>query len=152
MSTVPDQPAPFASDKPRRWNAAVDGIVWLPRMIDKARMQHKGRLGIYLVGHSPVDASLLKRLNVTTAEFSGIVKAAPDDAAVLAALRRRGFDEARVRRWSERFPQTFRWVISIVDVDEGYVKPNLMNRLGLLLIRALEWPVVTFYRAIRRAP
>jgi hypothetical protein len=115
-------------------------------------MQQQGRLGIYLLGHSPVDASLMKRLNVTTAEFETIVNASADDAAVLAALRQRGFDEARLRRWSERFPRTFRLFIPIWDVDEGYVKPNLMNRAGLLLIRALEWPTSALVRTFRRAP
>ena len=141
-----------AVHRPRRWSETVDGILWLPRMIDKARMQQQGQLGIYLLGHSPVDASLMKRLNVTTAEFETIVKTSADDAAALVALRQRGFDEARVRRWSERFPRTFRWFIPIWDVDEGYIKPNLMNRLGLMLIRALEWPTSALVRTFRRAP
>jgi hypothetical protein len=141
-----------AAHRPRRWSETVDGIVWLPRMIDKARMQQQGRLGIYLLGHSPVDASLMKRLNVTTAEFETIASAAADDAAVLAALRQHGFDEARVQRWSGRFPRTFRWFISVWDVDEGYIKPNLMNRIGLLFIRALERPTSALVRTFRRAP
>ena len=35
---------------PRRWSVEVDGIRWLPRMTDKARMHRSGRLGAYLLG------------------------------------------------------------------------------------------------------
>ena len=71
---------------PRRWNTELDGIRWLPRLIDKARMQHRGELGSYLLGHSPVDHALLTRMGVTTAEFSEIVRQAPDDGAVPRAV------------------------------------------------------------------
>src|SRR5271155_4189242 len=91
---------------PRRWNVEVDGIRWIPRMIDKARMRQNGTLGAYLMGHSPVDKALLKRLNMTTDEFVQIANANPDDAAVLAALRQRGFDEAAVRRRAPPLPGT----------------------------------------------
>ena len=66
-------------------------------MADKARMRENGTLGAYLMGHSPVDRALLARLGLTTDEFVALALANPDDAALLAALRGRGFDEARVR-------------------------------------------------------
>lgn len=137
---------------PRRWNVELDGIRWLPRMIDKARMRQSGRLGSYLLGHSPVDRALLARLQLTTEEFATIVNAAPDDAAVLAALRARGFDEVRVRRWSERFPQRYRTYITLWDLDEGYVRPNPAQALGFALFRPVEGAAMELFRRIRRAP
>ena len=137
---------------PRRWSIEVDGIRWLPRMIDKARMQRGGRLGSYLLGHSPVDHALMKRLGVTTEQFAAIVDAAADDAAVLAALRARGFDEERVRRWSERFPATYRTYIFLWDIDEGYVRPNAMQALGMAAFRPVEGAVMSLVRLVRRAP
>jgi Domain of unknown function (DUF5069) len=137
---------------PRRWSVEVDGIRWLPRMIDKARMHRSGRLGAYLLGHSPVDHALLVRLGVTTEQFAEIVDRCADDEAVLAALRSRGFDEARVRRWSERFPATYKTYIFLWDVDEGYVRPSAVQALGLAAFRPIEGAVMELVRRVRRAP
>jgi hypothetical protein len=137
---------------PRRWTSEIDEIRWLPRMIDKARMSAAGNLGAYLLGNSPVDRALLVRLGVTTGEFVEIALAGADDAAVLDALRRRGFDEARVRRWSSRFTQTYRLLIPLWDVDEKYVTPNAVTRVGLALFRTIEKPLMAFLRKINPAP
>jgi uncharacterized protein DUF5069 len=136
---------------PRRWNTELGGVRWLPRMIDKARMRERGALGAYLLGHSPVDHALLTRLNLTTEQFAEIVRHAPDDEAVLATVRAR-WDEARVRRWSQRFPSTYRVYIAIWDIDEGYVRPNRTQALALALFRPLEGGAMALVRRIRRAP
>ncbi len=140
-----------ASAIPRRWNADIDGVRWLPRLIDKARMRERGALGNYLLGHSPVDRALLTRLNLTTEQFAQIVRRAPDDAAVLDAVRVT-WDEARVRRWSERFASTYRGYIPLWDLDEGYVRPNRLQALALALFRPLEGGAMALVRRIRRAP
>jgi hypothetical protein len=137
---------------PRRWNTEIDGIRWLPRLIDKARMSERGELGSYLLGHSPVDHALLTRMGLTTEQFSEIVRAAPDDAGVLEAVRARGFDEARVRRWSERFTSTYRTYITLWDLDEGYVRPTGLQALGLALFKPLESGTMSLLRLLRRAP
>lgn len=137
---------------PRRWSVELDGIRWLPRMIDKARMHRSGRLGSYLLGHSPVDKALLVRLGLTTEEFAEIVHRSADDAAVAAELRARGYDEARVQRWSQRFPQTYRIYIRIWDVDEGYVRPSPLAAMGLAAFRPIEGAVMSIVRRVRRAP
>ena len=85
-------------------------------------MRQRGALGAYLMGHSPVDKALLKRLGLRTDEFVAIVARSADDAAVLAALRTRGFDEPAVRRWSDGFPQRYATYIKLWDLDEGYVQ------------------------------
>jgi hypothetical protein len=140
-----------SSTIPRRWNTEVGGVRWLPRMIDKARMQQRGELGNYLLGHSPVDHALLARLNLTTEQFSEIVRHAPDDAAVLEAVRAH-WDEARVRRWSERFTSTYRIYITLWDVDEGYVRPNGLQAVGMALFKPLEGVAMSLVRRVRRAP
>ncbi len=141
-----------SSTVPRRWNTEIDGIRWLPRLIDKARMQQRGELGNYLLGHSPVDHALLTRMNLTTEQFSEIVRQAPDDTGVLDAIRARGWDEPRVRRWSERFTSTYRTYIRLWDLDEGYVRPNGMEALGLALYRPLEGGAMSLLRRVRKAP
>lgn len=140
-----------SSSVPRRWNAELGGVRWLPRLIDKARMRERGELGAYLLGHSPVDGALLTRLNLTTEQFAEIVRRAPDDEAVLAAVRAH-WDEARVRRWSERFTAAYRWYIPLWDLDEGYARPNRLQALALALFRPLEGGAMALVRRIRRAP
>ena len=137
---------------PRRWNVEVDGIKWLPRLIDKARMTRDGALGTYLMGHSPVDFALLGRLGTTTDEFLALVANAPDDAAVVSALRARGFDEARVRRWSDRFERTYARLIPFWDLDEGYRAPSALERTLLPLARAVEGPAMAIVRMLRPRP
>ncbi|GAC1348931.1 MAG: hypothetical protein NVSMB19_01530 [Vulcanimicrobiaceae bacterium] len=138
---------------PRRWSVAVDGIRWLPRMIDKARMRERGALGPYLLGHSPVDTALLRRMGMTTDAFATLASAQPDDAAVLAALRARGFDEASVRDWSARFEQTWKTYIPLWDVDEGYTEPaSRVAAAALAAFRIVEGPVMGLVRKVLKAP
>jgi hypothetical protein len=138
---------------PRRWNVELDGIRWLPRMIDKARMSEAGTLGTYLIGHSPIDRALLTRLGITTEQFIRIVASESNDAGVLAALRSQpGYDDARVRRWSDRFDRTYRILIRLWDVDEGYVQANPFERAVLALYRIIERPMSAFFRTFSPAP
>ena len=137
---------------PRRWNETLDGIRWLPRLIDKARMASVGTLGAYLFGHSPFDAALLRRLGVTTSEFASIVARSAHDGDVLASLRARGFDEARVRRWSDRLPHTARWFIPYWDADDGYASLGGFGRAALAVWRRVEHPLMAAFRALRRIP
>jgi Domain of unknown function (DUF5069) len=136
---------------PRRWSVELDGVRWLPRMIDKARMRNRGELGPYLLGHSPVDHALLKRLKLTTDRFAEIVRDAPDDDAVLAAVRST-WDEPSVRRWSGRFTSTYRFYIPMWDVDEGYTRPTRLQALGFALYRPFEPIAMGLIRRFRRAP
>jgi hypothetical protein len=131
---------------PRRWSEEIDGIRWLPRMIDKARMERAGTLGAYLLGHSPVDRALLARLGASTAAFSAIVAENTGDGAVLAALRARGFDEERVRRWSAAFEARYRYYLRLWDIDDGYAVPSALERACIGGFRAVEGPLM---RAVR---
>jgi hypothetical protein len=144
-----DRPPPNA---PRRWNVEVEGIRWLPRMTDKARMSANGTLGAYLLGHSPVDRALLVRLGLSTDEFAALAAGCEDDRAVLDALRRRGFDEARVRNWSDRFEATYRTYIHLWDVDEGYVAPSPVERVMLSAFRPVEGAVMAAARKFLPRP
>jgi Domain of unknown function (DUF5069) len=137
---------------PPRWNIEVDGIRWLPRMIEKARMRERGTLGAYLIGHSPVDAALLKRLNISTEVFVQLVCLQPDDMNVLIALRARGIDEAAVRRWSEDFPRRYAPYIRLWDLHEGYTPPKRWQAPLIAGFRHVEEPLMRGFRCIRRVP
>jgi uncharacterized protein DUF5069 len=137
---------------PRRWNVDVDGIRWLPRMIDKARMSATGNLGAYLIGHSPVDHALLTRLGLSTDEFVAIAAARSDDVSVLQTLREHGMDEPRVRRWSDNFERIYRRFIWMWDVDEGYVRPNPAQGIALAIYRPIQDWVSALLRKLLPAP
>jgi hypothetical protein len=143
MTSIPEP------DRPRRWNATVDGIKWLPRLIDKAHMSASGSLGAYLMGHSPVDFALLKRLDITTADFVALANQNVGDEAVLAALRTRGFDEARVRRWSDGFEERYRVFIPLWDIDEGYRPAPAFARPLVTVARIIEGPAMGIVRKLR---
>jgi Domain of unknown function (DUF5069) len=137
---------------PRRWTEELGGIRWLPRMIDKARLANCGELGSYLFGHSPVDAGLLRRLGITTAEFAAIVAASTDDDGVLVALRARGFDAARVDRWSRRLHERHPWIIHVIDLDERHIRPNPFERVAIAVLRPTQFQLMALVRRVAKAP
>ena len=121
-------------------------------MKDKARMSASGKLGAYLMGHSPVDKALLIRLGLTTEEFVELANQQPDDASLLAALRARGFDEERVRNWSGEFTKRYAAYISLWDLDEGYKPATPLQRPFMMFAKIVERPVMSLVRRISSAP
>src|ERR1700681_232615 len=75
--------------QPRGWSVQVDAVIWLPRLIDKARAYDAGTLGLYLYGQSPVDGALLGAARIDYAALLDAVRAAPDDDGVLREIERR---------------------------------------------------------------
>ena len=58
-------------------------------MIDKARMNDRGELGAYLLGHSPVDSALLTRAGITNAVGKLVLLAIRiSERPAMAVLRR----------------------------------------------------------------
>ncbi len=139
---------------PRRWAVEIDGIRWLPRLIDKARMRERGQLGSYLLGHSPVDRAFLARAGVSTEEFAAIVRASSNDAGRARGTARAdsGWNEPSIRRWSARFPGTYRFLIPLWDMDEGYRPRNPLQAFGFAVFRPIEGATMALFRRISRAP
>ena len=130
------------SRAPRRWKAAVQGVIWLPRMIDKARAYDAGTLGLYLYGQSPVDASLLAAGGIRYDDVLDAVRSSPDDAAVLAALERRvPGATVRLRAWSAKPPLSARIIFAWNDVDEGYARGPAARAVRFL--SSLVYPAIT---------
>ncbi len=118
------------SAAPRRWSETLDGIRWLPRLIDKTRAQHAGTLGSYLFGQSPVDAEVLAVLGMDYATWSRIVRDSPDDGALIARLRAEFPDGVRrLCRWSDELPQRRGWHMRVLDYDDGYLETPLTRAL-----------------------
>jgi hypothetical protein len=117
---------------PRRWSDALDGITWLPRLIDKARAGLNGTLGSYLYGQSPMDRGLLEQLGLSHRAFAVIVKNSADDEAVLAALKAHDAEAVeRARRWTDvEIPHRHKLFLTLMDLDDGYVGPKTLKSVG----------------------
>lgn len=70
-------------DYPRGPREQLDGMMLLPRAIDKARAQLEGKLGQYIYYGCRFNLRLFNTLGVTEDEFLDAVRTAPDDDAVL---------------------------------------------------------------------
>jgi hypothetical protein len=154
LSTGAKREAMIAPDlhtsPPPRWNIAIDGVLWLPRLAAKARACDAGTLGNYLYGQSPVDDSFLKRAGLDYAGFMAIVRAQPDDAGVLAAIEAATPGAtARLQRWSVALPRKQMWFLVVLDADEGHVAPSPFVTLARTIGNAVYLPVAALLRAVR---
>jgi hypothetical protein len=135
---------------PPRWSDAVDGIVWLPRLATKVRAHVAGTLGTYLLGQSPVDDEFLRAAQLSYADFIAIVRAAADDAAVLAAVAAKspGAIE-RLKLWSLEMPVRRRVHMWVLDLDDGYNRPALLAVPLAVVNAAILAPLVALLRKAR---
>jgi hypothetical protein len=131
---------------PRRWSESLEGIIWLPRLIDKARAYDAGTLGTYLFGQSPTDASFLRAAGLDYAQVLEATRAASDDAGVLTEFERMapGVTD-RLRQWSENPPAIARSTFPLVDAEEGYAK-GFARVLGIA--KPFSALVVPIWRAL----
>ena len=128
MSGPPD----LRTQAPRRWNDRIAGILWLARLIDKTRAFEAGTLGVYLLGQSPVDEEFLTAAAVDYQSLREVVRAAPDDAAVLVEIERRSPGAtARLQAWSAKPSLLSRAVFTLIDADEGHAH-GAARILGLI--------------------
>jgi hypothetical protein len=72
---------------PRAPREKLGGMIWLPRVIDKARASLAGTLGEFSYG-CPMDQRFFQFMGTTPEAFLEGVRGAHDDAGVLAWLKR----------------------------------------------------------------
>ena len=86
------EPLDLTVRPPRGCYEELDGLMFMPRTIDKMRaMLDGGKKGEYIINAQVTGISgfLLECLGITEAEFREAVERAPDDEAVAAWLRTR---------------------------------------------------------------
>jgi Domain of unknown function (DUF5069) len=131
---------------PRRWSESLGQIRWLPRLIDKTRAALGGELGDYFYGQSPMDRALLHELGMGYREFARVVRDAPGDADVFAALQARSPEGIRAaRQWSDTLPRRHPLWLFFVDLDDGYLGG------GWKLVQVpVRWAFAIYSRLIKR--
>lgn len=77
----------LTKEYPRSPREQLDGIMLLPRAIDKARAQLEGKLGEYKYFGCRLNTRLFNTLGVTDEEFLDAVRRSPDDESVLEWIR-----------------------------------------------------------------
>lgn len=77
----------LTTDFPRSPRDELDGIMLLPRAIDKARAQLEGKLGEYKYYGCRLNTRVFNTLGVTDEEFLDAVRRSPDDDAVVEWIR-----------------------------------------------------------------
>lgn len=102
--------------------------MWLPRLAAKVRAHDAGTLGTYLLGQSPIDDEFLRAARLRYRDFIAIVRAAGNDAEVLAALDAAspGARE-RLRLWSLEMPVRRGAFMRVLDFDDGYDRPGWLS-------------------------
>ena len=77
----------LTTDFPRSPRDELDGIMLLPRAVDKARAQLEGKLGEYKYYGCRLNTRVFNTLGVTDEEFLDAVRRSPDDNAVVEWIR-----------------------------------------------------------------
>jgi hypothetical protein len=85
---------------PRSPSARLGGLVWLPRLIDKARAKLTNTLGEYIY-NCPTDARFFEFTGISPEAFLVAVKGTYDDTGVLAWVK------ARAKSWADAEIKSF---------------------------------------------
>lgn len=139
---------------PRSCRDTIGGLIWLPRMIHKARRlvdedAHGKRVGEYIFGrHDPADAQVLRFLGISDEEALDIVRAIPDDdGAALQMISMSGKTSAQCAAFSRRFATVMAPFLAMMDADEGRRKPGaLTSFLRWFYNRVLMPPSYMYFR------
>ena len=103
---------------PRSPFEQLDGIMLLPRAIDKARAQLAGTLGTYVYFDCPVNQMLFDALDVGENDFLEAVRVASSDDHVLVWIHERvGPDPAKIAEMNHRVQHDSK--LDDIDKEEG---------------------------------
>lgn len=102
----------LTKDFPRSPREQLEGMMLLPRAIDKARAQLEGKLGEYTYYGCRFNRKLFNTLGIMEDEFLDVVRTAVDDDAVLEWIR----DFVRPER--DKIAKMNDWVFHNVPIDE----------------------------------
>lgn len=125
-------PAAASEWHPRSGHDMVDGYVWLPRMLSKARRGRTDALGDYLsLENSMMDSFFLRGLGLTGAQVRGWLDEGLADEAIVARIAEvAGHPDLAAReRWSRGFSRKFGLAFTAIDADEDRLPPGPLASL-----------------------
>jgi hypothetical protein len=132
---------------------SVAGLVWLPRLLEKARhceASPNGRLvDGYCYGNNDfIDKQLITFLRTDDAAISTLVREQPSDADVARMLvERSGHSPAEIEAFNTAFRRkNFDFVL--LEADEGRLRPGLKASILKFLYNRAVMPI--FYPLFRR--
>jgi len=144
---------------PRSPHDEAGGLVWLPRLIDKARRSALGRacgadlMNGYRYGNSDyVDSRVLRFLGVDDRALSELVEECGSDEDVTAiVLAHSGHGVAARRAFSAELERRL-FGFAMLDADESRLAPGPRRRILTFLYNAVIVPIASpaFRRAERR--
>jgi Domain of unknown function (DUF5069) len=109
---------------PRSGRDSVAGLVWLPRLLDKARRYEASPSGRLVDGYCYgdndfIDKQLIAFLRTDDATISALVRQQPDDAEVARILvEQSGHSPAEVEAFSTSFRRR-NFNFALLEADEG---------------------------------
>ncbi len=141
---------------PRSPHDEADGLVWLPRLIDKARRAALGRasgadlMNGYLYGNNDyIDGQVLRFLGIDDRALSELVEECGNDEDVTAiVLAHSGHSVAERRAFSAELERRL-FGFAMLDADEGRLAQGPRSRIMAFLYNAVIMPIA--YPAFRRA-
>lgn len=138
---------------PRSGLDEIDGMVWLPRMIDKARRyiecgESSRRFDGYLYGENDfIDARVLRFLRLSDSAFASIVRENTDDAeAGRVAIAHSGRTPEQCRAFSAKLKRGMH-DFALLEADEERMPPGLKRTLIRALYGGIIVPIAyAFFR------
>ena len=141
---------------PRSPHDEADGLVWLPRLIDKARRSALGRasgadlMNGYLYGNSDyIDGQVLRFLDIDDRALSELVDECGSDEDVTAIVLAHSGKSVAARRAFSAGLERRLLGFAMLDADEGRLTPGPRSRIITFLYNAVIMPIA--YPAFRRA-
>ena len=90
LSTANTEAVTVKNGSPRDGDMKLDGMIWLPRMIDKAQLSSDGKLAkLGLAYPCPNDKIMLQNLSISADDFKKIVTSSNTDGEVITKLKSR---------------------------------------------------------------
>lgn len=129
----------------------IDGCIWLPRLITKARrvleLGTGNTIGEYMFGdNDPADSELLRFLGLSSQQVLNVVGAENDDVVaakrLLAMSRKTG---AQCAKFTRRFRLMMAPFLAMMDADEDRMPPGLRTSLLRFVYNSIVMPPAYAY-------
>lgn len=139
---------------PRSGLDSVGGVVWLPRLLEKARRveelgSHSRLFDGYCYGNNDfMDSIVLRFLRTNDEDVSAVVRAHPDDEAARILIERSRRTPEECRKFSRLFTRSLR-AFPIIDADERRLPPSFKTAALQRFYNGVMMPIV--YAIFRRA-